>query len=297
MNEVKPNKLGCFPVLPDGHHRVALGQGNAYNVFLSRQQQEGQKVLWVGVESVGFYGFGRNDFTHESYVAEKLKGVPPANFADFINDQVLPVENTAERQGRYEEVSCRDWNLSEMAEIHGITGRVEHAEEVFKQADKPTKESGGEAENVLTAIEFKAEMHVPTGTGELAKIALGEIDGVMKWLIAALWFDDAGEPPRLLNEVLPEPTHRPRRRKTTSVDRWRKCTPRGRSARKLAINSPETILRCRAESRLSSMRVLRWIQERESRRRAEPSIPVFVQPGGSVLSDVQAFRFSVRPEG
>lgn len=99
--EIRPTDRK-FPWLPSGFYRVAMGQGNAYDILISRDHDDySGAVLRVGVEGIGFQTFSDNPdgFTHWSYVQEKLRGVPAHNFADFINDQC---DRKTERQGDYE---------------------------------------------------------------------------------------------------------------------------------------------------------------------------------------------------
>jgi len=97
MNPTRPNKNGIFPILPDGVHTVALGNGTQHQII------KYQDVY--GVLGKGCYEFSH--FAHAGYVQQKLgfgsyEG-DAANFADFINDQ-LGVG--AERQGWYYEDLC-----------------------------------------------------------------------------------------------------------------------------------------------------------------------------------------------
>jgi len=101
MNEIRPTDE-TFPELPVGFYRIAMGQGNAFDVLIARDHDKhAGDLLRIGVQGIGFQTFSADPegFTHWSYVQEKLRGVPAHNFADFINDQC---GRKTERQGAYD---------------------------------------------------------------------------------------------------------------------------------------------------------------------------------------------------
>jgi hypothetical protein len=189
MKERKPNKIGCFPALPDGAHRIALGNGHAFNVNLERRVEADRMVIWLGVEGIGYWGFGRNEYVSKGYVREKMKplsGGDAGNLADFLNDQVLTVEDTADRQGQYDEVSCEDWNLSEMVSVNRAKGNIEDVVDL------------GDGGQEITSVRYTIDITGPEQSNDLGKEACIQLSAAAEWLIDALFFDKLGARPKLL---------------------------------------------------------------------------------------------------
>jgi len=83
MNIIRPYTHGIFPILEDGLHTVALGNGTQWEITIMRQD----RGTIIGIIGKGCYLFNHN--AHPAYVQEKLKvgAGDAANVADFINCQ------------------------------------------------------------------------------------------------------------------------------------------------------------------------------------------------------------------
>lgn len=94
--EIRP-KDGVFPKLMNGAHRLALGNGTAYDIV--RFKSGG--TLYLGIEGVGCYHFALcpdAGYVAEKYRLEQVMG-DAMNLADFICDQLT--KTPAARQGKY----------------------------------------------------------------------------------------------------------------------------------------------------------------------------------------------------
>lgn len=96
QHEIRPNAEGVFPRLVNGPHRLALGNGTAYDILVFKTNG----VLYLGIEGVGCYHFALPPDV--AYVAEKFRldrvMGDAMNLTDFVWDQIAP---GAPRQGRY----------------------------------------------------------------------------------------------------------------------------------------------------------------------------------------------------
>jgi hypothetical protein len=90
-NVIRPKLNGVFPILPDGLHNVALGNGTQYEVCIIRTE----RGIVFGILGRGCYEFDRG--SHDvSYVIEKMNirriFIGDAmNFSDLITSQFTQV--------------------------------------------------------------------------------------------------------------------------------------------------------------------------------------------------------------
>lgn len=86
-NVIRPKLNGVFPILPDGLHNVALGNGTQYEVCITRTE----RGIVFGIIGKGCYRFGCGGH-HIEHIIEKM-GINPAykgdamNFSDLITSQ------------------------------------------------------------------------------------------------------------------------------------------------------------------------------------------------------------------
>ena len=86
-NVIRPKLNGVFPILPDGLHNVALGNGTQYEVCITRTE----RGIVFGIIGKGCYEFDRGG--HDvSYVIEKMGIIPmfkgdAMSFSDLITSQ------------------------------------------------------------------------------------------------------------------------------------------------------------------------------------------------------------------
>ena len=86
-NVIRPKLNGVFPILPDGLHIVALGNGTQYEVCITRTE----RGIVFGIIGNGCYTFGFGGH-HYGYIIEKM-GISPMfkgdamNFSDLITSQ------------------------------------------------------------------------------------------------------------------------------------------------------------------------------------------------------------------
>ena len=86
-NVIRPKLNGVFPILPDGLHNVALGNGTQYEVCVTRTE----RGIVFGIIGKGCYEFNRGGHDY-GYIIDKM-GINPAykgdvmNFSDLITSQ------------------------------------------------------------------------------------------------------------------------------------------------------------------------------------------------------------------
>lgn len=86
-NVIRPKLNGVFPILPDGLHTVALGNGTQYEVAVLHTG----RCIVFGIIGHGCYRFGCGGH-HIEYIIEKM-GISPMfkgdamNFSDLITSQ------------------------------------------------------------------------------------------------------------------------------------------------------------------------------------------------------------------
>lgn len=86
-NVIRPKLNGVFPILHDGLHNVALGNGTQYEVCITRTE----RGIVFGIIGKGCDEFNRGG--HDvSYVIEKMGIIPmfkgdAMNFSDLITSQ------------------------------------------------------------------------------------------------------------------------------------------------------------------------------------------------------------------
>lgn len=86
---IRPNIKGVFPLLPNGLHEVALGNGTQYTVSIVRTSNG----FAIGIVGKGCYVFG-NGAHSPGYICEKMKIEhhnmgDAANFSDMITSQFM----------------------------------------------------------------------------------------------------------------------------------------------------------------------------------------------------------------
>ena len=107
METIRPFDNGEFKYLDSTHGFINLALGNMSMFQVGFIRNEGS--FFIGIMGKGAYTF--SNFTHWSYVAEKIK-LPEAdarNLADFINTQVLASEGF-DKQGFYDLSCCTKIN-------------------------------------------------------------------------------------------------------------------------------------------------------------------------------------------
>lgn len=86
-NVIRPKLNGVFPILPDGLHNVALGNGTQYEVCVTRTE----RGIVFGIIGKGCYEFNRGGHDY-GYIIDKM-GIDPRykwdamNFSDLITSQ------------------------------------------------------------------------------------------------------------------------------------------------------------------------------------------------------------------
>jgi hypothetical protein len=101
---IRPDSNHKFPLLNDGVHDLALGNGTQFRVGIVN----GRTGLFLGIVGHGAYEFCVP--ACPGYVEDKLSLLEgdAMNLADFINDQTF--SDTETRYGEYSESLCETFN-------------------------------------------------------------------------------------------------------------------------------------------------------------------------------------------
>lgn len=175
MSPVRPNKAGKFPILPDGVHCVATGEGHQFRVGLMRDGDG----IYVGVVGLGFYRFSHE--VHPSYASEKLKA---GLLADFINDQL---GNEAPRTVKLDEALTVEWTPGEIPV------------ELFAEAVVLDDDEGAKDEELARV---RVTGLCQPGTSELLDKLVADLQKTAAWGLKRLYHGGNTPPPKVLESVV-----------------------------------------------------------------------------------------------